>query len=65
MIERMGDKASAIATMKAAGVPTIPGSEGLIESFEKAKKNSQENRLPSYDKGYCWRWRKRNESSME
>jgi acetyl-CoA carboxylase biotin carboxylase subunit len=38
MIERMGDKASAIATMKAAGVPTIPGSEGLIESFEKAKK---------------------------
>jgi acetyl-CoA carboxylase biotin carboxylase subunit len=34
----MGDKASAIATMKAAGVPTIPGSEGLIESFDKAKK---------------------------
>jgi acetyl-CoA carboxylase biotin carboxylase subunit len=25
MIERMGDKASAIATMKEAGVPTIPG----------------------------------------
>jgi acetyl-CoA carboxylase biotin carboxylase subunit len=38
MIDKMGDKASAIATMKAAGVPTIPGSEGLIESFEKAKK---------------------------
>ena len=38
MIDKMGDKASAIATMKAAGVPTIPGSEGLIESFDKAKK---------------------------
>ena len=38
MIERMGDKASAIATMKEAGVPTIPGSGGIIDSFEKAKK---------------------------
>jgi len=38
MIDKMGDKASAIATMKAAGVPTIPGSEGLIESYDKAKK---------------------------
>ena len=25
-------------TMKEAGVPTIPGSEGIIDSFEKAKK---------------------------
>ena len=38
MIDRMGDKASAIATMKEAGVPTIPGSEGIIDSFDKAKK---------------------------
>ena len=30
MINSMGDKATAKATMKAAGVPTIPGSEGLI-----------------------------------
>lgn len=37
MIDRMGDKASAKATMKAAGVPTIPGSEGLLESFEQAE----------------------------
>ena len=35
MIDKMGDKASAKATMKAAGVPTIPGSEGLLESFEE------------------------------
>ena len=38
MIDRMGDKASAISTMKEAGVPTIPGSEGIIESFDEAKK---------------------------
>ena len=38
MIDRMGDKASAKVTMKEAGVPTVPGSEGIIESFSKAKK---------------------------
>lgn len=38
MIEKMGDKATAKATMKAAGVPTIPGSEGLIEDFAACKK---------------------------
>ena len=38
MIDKMGDKASAKATMKAAGIPTIPGSEGIIESFEQLKK---------------------------
>ena len=38
MIDRMGDKASAKATMKEAGVPTVPGSEGIIESFSEAKK---------------------------
>jgi acetyl-CoA carboxylase biotin carboxylase subunit len=37
MIEAMGDKASAKATMKAAGVPTIPGSEGILASLEEAK----------------------------
>ena len=36
MIEAMGDKASAKATMKAAGVPTIPGNEGILESLEEA-----------------------------
>lgn len=29
-IDKMGDKAHAKETMKAAGVPTVPGSEGLI-----------------------------------
>jgi len=37
MIDRMGDKASARATMKEAGVPTIPGSEGILETFEEVE----------------------------
>lgn len=36
MIEKMGDKATAKATMKEAGVPTIPGSDGLLESLASA-----------------------------
>ena len=46
MIERMGDKASAKATMKAAGVPTIPGSEGILESFDQAKKTAKKTGYP-------------------
>jgi len=37
MIDKMGDKATAKATMKAAGVPCVPGSDGLLESFEQTK----------------------------
>jgi acetyl-CoA carboxylase, biotin carboxylase subunit len=46
MIDRMGDKASAKATMKAAGVPCVPGSEGILESFEQAQKLSREMGYP-------------------
>jgi acetyl-CoA carboxylase biotin carboxylase subunit len=46
MIEKMGDKATAKATMKAAGVPTIPGSEGILESFEQAQKIAKETGYP-------------------
>tara|TARA_B100001115_G_scaffold184104_2_gene185145 strand:- start:654 stop:1997 length:1344 start_codon:yes stop_codon:yes gene_type:complete len=46
MIERMGDKATAKETMKAAGVPTIPGSEGLLESYEEALKIAKEIGFP-------------------
>ena len=38
MIDKMGDKATAISTMQAAGVPTIPGSNGIIETYDQAKK---------------------------
>ena len=37
MIEAMGDKASAKETMKKAGVPTIPGNIGILESLDDAK----------------------------
>jgi len=46
MISRMGDKASARATMKAAGVPTIPGSEGLLDTFEEAEELANEMKYP-------------------
>ena len=38
MIQAMGDKATAKDTMKKAGVPTIPGSDGLLESIEEGIK---------------------------
>lgn len=37
MIRSMGDKMTAKETMIKAGVPVIPGSEGLLESIEEAK----------------------------
>lgn len=37
-INSMGDKASAKETMKMAGVPTIPGSEGLLADVEEGLK---------------------------
>lgn len=40
-ISSMGDKATAKETMKAAGVPVVPGSEGLLEDIETAKKNAE------------------------
>ena len=46
MIDKMGDKASAKATMKKAGVPTIPGSEGIVDSLEDAQKISQKIGYP-------------------
>lgn len=46
MIEKMGDKATAKATMKAAGVPTIPGSDGIIESYEECEKIAAEIGYP-------------------
>jgi len=46
MIDKMGDKASAKSTMLAAGVPCIPGSEGIIEDFEECKKLALEFGIP-------------------
>lgn len=46
MINAMGDKASAKATMKKAGVPTIPGSEGLLCSIDEGIKIAQKIKYP-------------------
>ncbi|NVJ48137.1 MAG: acetyl-CoA carboxylase biotin carboxylase subunit [Cytophagia bacterium] len=46
MIDKMGDKATAKATMKEAGVPTIPGSDGLLDSVEQGIKLSNEMGYP-------------------
>jgi acetyl-CoA carboxylase biotin carboxylase subunit len=46
MIDAMGDKASAKQTMKDAGVPTIPGSDGLLESLEQAIEIANQIKYP-------------------
>jgi len=45
-IEGMGDKSSAKKTMKDAGVPTIPGSEGLLKSLDDALKVAKQIGYP-------------------
>ena len=42
MINKMGDKITAKETMIKAGVPVVPGGEGLLESVEEAKKLAKE-----------------------
>jgi len=42
MINKMGDKITAKETMIKAGVPVVPGGEGLLESVEAAKKLAKE-----------------------
>lgn len=42
MINKMGDKITAKKTMIEAGVPVVPGGEGLLESIEAAKKLAKE-----------------------
>jgi acetyl-CoA carboxylase biotin carboxylase subunit len=46
MIEAMGDKSTAKATMKKAGVPVVPGSDGLIEDINDAKKTAKKIGYP-------------------
>jgi acetyl-CoA carboxylase biotin carboxylase subunit len=46
MIRSMGDKMTAKETMIKAGVPVIPGSEGLLESVDEAKKLAKDMGYP-------------------
>ena len=45
-IEKMGDKATAKSTMKKAGVPCVPGSDGLVPNYETAAKLAEEIGYP-------------------
>ena len=46
MISSMGDKITAKETMIKAGVPVVPGSEGLLESVAHAKKEAKKMGYP-------------------
>ena len=46
MIEKMGDKATAVSTMNMAKVPTIPGSGGAVDSEKEAIKISNKIGFP-------------------
>ena len=46
VIDRMGEKSNAKQTMKAAGVPTVPGSDGAVETVEEAAKFADEVGYP-------------------
>ncbi len=45
-IDKMGDKATAKQTMKEAGVPCVPGSDGLLKDVEDAKKVAKKMGYP-------------------
>ena len=45
-IDLMGDKATAKTTMKKAGVPTVPGSDGLLKDLTDAKKTAKKIGYP-------------------
>jgi acetyl-CoA carboxylase biotin carboxylase subunit len=46
MINKMGDKITAKETMIKAGVPVVPGGDGLLESVDAAKKLAKEIGYP-------------------
>ncbi|NJN10956.1 MAG: acetyl-CoA carboxylase biotin carboxylase subunit [Richelia sp. RM2_1_2] len=45
-IRKMGDKSTAKETMQKAGVPTVPGSDGLLSSEEEGLKSAEEIGYP-------------------
>ena len=45
-IDLMGDKATAKATMKNAGVPVVPGSDGIVTDMQEAKQIAEKIGYP-------------------
>lgn len=60
LIELMGNKSKAKETMKKAGVPVVPGSDGLVASLPDAKEIAQEIKYPIIIKASSRRRRKGN-----
>ena len=46
MINQMGDKSNAKATMIKSGVPCVPGSDGLLESADQGKELAKDIKYP-------------------
>ena len=59
LIELLGNKSKAKETMKNAGVPVVPGSNGLIKSKEEAISLAEEIKYPVMLKASSGRWWKR------
>lgn len=59
LIELLGNKSKAKETMKNAGVPVVPGSNGLINSKEEAISLAEEIKYPVMLKASSGRWWKR------
>lgn len=64
LIELMGNKSMAKETMQKAGVPVVPGSDGIVKNIDEAKKIGKEIGYPIIIKASSGRWRKRNKSSL-
>jgi len=65
MINRMGDKITAKETMINAGVPVVPGSEGLLEGVAHAKKEAKKNGISCHHQSNSWWWWKRDAYRLE
>ena len=56
LIELLGNKSKAKETMKNAGVPVVPGSDGLIKSKEEAVQLAERIKYPVMLKASSGRW---------
>ena len=61
-IRLMGDKITAKETMRALGVPCVPGSDGAVPTLEDARRVAAEHRLPGDRQGDRRRRRPRHEA---
>ena len=65
VMERMGDKAVARETMRAAGVPVVPGTPGAGRQRGGGPALCAQNRLSAADQSRAWRRRARHSPGAE